>query len=367
MIVGHAMDTFEQAKAFFLQGIRHYEAGRFELARKQFEASLSLVPQRASTLTNLGATHLRLGAFADAAIVLEEATRIDATDAQAWGHRATALAELGRLAEALQCTQEALARDERLHAVWTMRGNLLRESGRTQEARECFRQALAHGGDAQLNGYFLAALSGAAAPSAPPRAYVQALFDSYAEGFEEHLREVLHYRAPEVLVRGLGDRRFASALDLGCGTGWVGAELRGRARRIVGVDLSPNMVRQARARSAYDEVAQADVLEYLRAANGRFDLVVAADLFIYVGELRGLFAQVHRVLDAGGMFCFTAELASAHESVVLRPSLRYAHSRAYIESLARAQGFEVARIAEQPLRDEQRSSIPGLFAWLGRP
>lgn len=361
------MDTFEQARTFFLQGLRHYEAGRFEQAQAQFEASLSLLPQRASTLTNLGATRIRLGRFADAAAVLEEATRLDPADAQAWGHRAAALAELGQHAQALQCAEEALRRDERLAAVWTLRGTLLREAGRVQEAAESFRGALAHGGDPPLNRYFLAAVGGGEAPAAPPRGYVQALFDGYADGFEQHLVDVLHYRAPEVLVQGLGARRFDAALDAGCGTGLVGERLGGRARRIVGVDLSANMVRQARARGVYEQVVQADVLDYLRQAETGFDLVVAADLFIYVGELDPLFGAVRKALRPGGVFCFTVELADAAQRVSLRPSLRYAHSRPYVESLARAHGFECLDVKELPLREEQRAPIPGLFAWLAKP
>jgi predicted TPR repeat methyltransferase len=366
MIVRLTMDTFDQAKAFFLQGIAHYEAGRFEQAQRQFEASLSLVPQRASTLTNLGATHLKLGRFADAALVLEEATRLDPADAQAWGHRATALAEMGRRDDALHCADEALQRDAQLAAAWTLRGTLLRDAGRNEDAAQSFRQAIACGGDAELNGFFLAALGGGEAPAATPPRYVQALFDGYADGFESHLVQVLRYRAPEVLVQGLGDRRFDAALDLGCGTGLVGEELRPRAKRIVGVDLSRNMVERARDRGVYDEVVQADVLQFLTATRATtFDLVVAADVFIYVGRLEDVFAQVRRVLAPGGVFCFTVELGG--QDVELRPSLRYAHSRAYVESLAQAGGFETVKLAEQAVREEQRAPIAGLFAWLKKP
>src|SRR5436190_24084695 len=110
-------ESFERAKEFFLAGVRHYEAGRYELAHTQFEASLSLVPQRPSTLMNLGATRIQLGRFAEAEAVLAEATRIDPSDAQAWGHRATALAELGQFDEALRCTGQALERDARMAQV----------------------------------------------------------------------------------------------------------------------------------------------------------------------------------------------------------------------------------------------------------
>lgn len=64
---------FEQAKAFFLQGLAHYQADRFEAADRDFGASLSLLPGRPSTLTNLGATRLKLGRPDEAAPLLQEA------------------------------------------------------------------------------------------------------------------------------------------------------------------------------------------------------------------------------------------------------------------------------------------------------
>jgi predicted TPR repeat methyltransferase len=359
--------TFEQARQFFMQGLMHYEAGRFAQARAQFEASLALVPQRASTLTNLGATLLALGQFADAAVVLEEAVQIDPADAQTWGHLATVRAELGAHREALRCANEALARDATLAPVWTLKGTLLREMGQAEEARLAFAKAIGAGGDPQLNGYYLAALGAAPVPANPPRRYVESLFDGYAAGFDDHANHVLHYRIPAILANGLGDRRFDAALDLGCGTGLMGEALRDRASRIVGVDLSAGMVEQARKRGVYSEVVHADALEYLIACKERFDLVLAADVFIYVGELRALFVAIANAMVAGGVLAFTVELADDAQPLVLQPSLRYAHSRRYIESLAAESGFHVDSLAEHAMRDDQRTPVPGLFAWLRKP
>jgi predicted TPR repeat methyltransferase len=362
------MDTsFEQARRFFLDGVGHYEAGRFADAERLFEASLSLVPQRASTLTNLGAARVRLGKFGAAAEVLEEASRLDPGDAQAWGHFATALAELGQHGRALDCAARALRLDAGLAAVWTLQGTLLRESGRDAEAAQSFRSAIAAGGDAELNAFFLAAVEGASLPAqAPPapREYVQSLFDSYAEGFERHLTDVLRYQAPQILVEGLGQRRFESALDLGCGTGLGGECLQGHASRVVGVDISAGMVAQARSRGVYAEVLQADVLDFLSASRQVFDLVVAADVFIYLGDLGAVFSAVKGRLAPEGMFAFTVELASGKRDVELRPSLRYAHTRSAIESLARGNGFTIQAMAEHALREDQGTPIGGLFAWL---
>jgi predicted TPR repeat methyltransferase len=359
--------NFEQAKNFFLQGVRHYEAGRFEQAQAQFAASLSLVPGRASTLMNLGATLIKLGRFDEAVQTLEEAQQAQSDDAETLGHLATALAELGRHRQALAHVDAALRLNPAAGVLWTLRGNLLKDLGQWEEAAQAFKHALDHGGDAELIRYYLAGLTGGDAPKAPPRHYVQSLFDGYAKGFEDHLVHVLRYHAPEILVRGLGQRRVEHALDLGCGTGLCGQQLRPISARITGVDLSANMVEQARARAVYDEVVLSDLIEYLAGSRAAHDLVIAADVFIYVGELEAVFGAVRQALVPGGAFVFTVELASGAVPIELRTSLRYAHSRAYIETLAKRHGLEFAATAQHPIREDQGKPIEGLFVWLVRP
>ncbi len=357
--------TFEQAKAFFLQGLAHYQAGEFEAAVRQFGASLSLVPGRPSTLTNLGASHLKLGQPAVALEYLDQAVAQEDGNAEAWGHRATALAELDRLEQALASVEKALALDPAAGPAWSLRGSLLRDLGRPAEAAPCFEQAIARGADPELNRYFLAGVTQAPVPPAPPRHYVEQLFDSYAEGFDTHLVEVLRYRAPQVLAQGLQGRHFDNALDLGCGTGLCAPLLRPLARRLEGVDLSANMVSQARTTGLYDQVSQADLAEHLASTPQRHDLLLAADVFIYVGALEAVFAGAARVLQAGGIFCFSLE-ASDGPDLVLRPSLRYAHSERYIRMLAQQHGFSAETWARHPVREDQGQPVAGLFAWLSR-
>ncbi|MEO8653322.1 MAG: tetratricopeptide repeat protein [Ramlibacter sp.] len=360
--------SFEQAKAFFLQGLDHYQGGRFAQAERDFAASLALVPGRASTLTNLGAARLKLGRFAEAVSLFDEAIAQEPDNVDAHGQRAAALAELGQLVPALDSVDRALQLDLARGAAWTLRGSLLRSLGRGEEAVAAFRQALAHGADSDLIGFYLASLTGREPPRQAPRQYVQTLFDSYAEGFQEHLIEVLKYRAPEVLVDGLrrNGRHFAAALDLGCGTGMCGLLLRALVDRLDGIDLSRNMVEQATATGAYDEVMQADLVDYLHGTDRRYDLLIAADVFIYVGALETVFEGVARILRPGGLFCFTVEAATDENDLVLQPSLRYAHSDGYIRKLAEPYGFVIQATQEHPIRDDQGTPIPGLFAWLAK-
>lgn len=356
-----------QARSFFEDGVRHYQAGRYAEAEQRFSAALALAPGRPSVLTNRGATRLKLGLVEDALADLQDAIAAEPGNAEALGHAGTALAELGRRDEALAHFDRALALQPAVALLWTLRGTVLRELGRRDEAAESFRAALRHGGDAELNGFYLAGLGDAPTPQAAPRGYVEALFDGYADGFDTHLVRALRYDAPQRLLQPLAaqGQRFEHALDLGCGTGLCGPWLRRLAGRVSGVDLSRNMLDRAEAQGHYDTLVQADVADYLRACEEPHDLVVAADVFIYVGALEAVFAALAGIVPPGGMFCFSVEAAEG-AGLELRSSLRYAHSEDYVRGLADAHGFRVARIARHPLRLEQEGPVEGLFCWLER-
>jgi predicted TPR repeat methyltransferase len=357
---------FDQARTLFLEGVAHYQAGRLAAAEQKFAGALALVPGRPSVLTNLGAVRLKLGRAEEALAVLEEALRQEPGNAEALGHCATALAELGRTRDAVAMFDRAVAADARPAALWMLRGTALRELGQREEAAASFREALARGGDAEMLGYYLASVEDAPAPPRPPREYVETLFDRYAAEFDQHL-QALRYDAPRVLAQRLAARHQAweHALDLGCGTGLCGPLLRPLARRLTGIDLSAGMLEKAAALRVYDDLRQADVVEFLEAGDEPFDLVVAADVFIYVGALDAVFAALARRMPRGGTFCFTVE-ESEREDLVLRPSLRYAHSGASLRGLAQAHGFHVAHMERRPVRQEQQAPVAGLFVWMER-
>jgi predicted TPR repeat methyltransferase len=164
-----------------------------------------------------------------------------------------------------------------------------------------------------------------------------------------------------------GGRRFTRALDLGCGTGLCGAWMKACAEHLTGVDLSQGMLEKARGLGLYDDLLQGDVAEHVASLATAPDLVVAADVFIYVGELREVFEGLARAMPPGGVFAFSLERAGdAGPGVVLQPSLRYAHSARYLRELAAATGWRIERLAEAPIREDQRESIPGLYAVLVR-
>jgi len=393
--------TLEQARQHFLEGIEHFEAGRLEVARMCFSASLALAPERASVLGNLGITlyhlgkweeavpplqrataadpnyaeawislglcHEALGQWADAADALEQGLALAPGDARLWQICGQCRERSGRVDAALGAFDRALEIDPEAAEAWSARGNLLRDLNRLDEAAHCFKKAIALGADPELHAYFLAAVNGSGWPASPPRAYVEGLFDQYSVDFDSHLVEQLQYRGHEWLLRPLiaSGRRYRAVLDLGCGTGLCGPLIAPVADAIDGVDISAAMLEQARRLGLYRELVHQDLTAFLADSERRADLVVAADVFIYVGALDQVFGAVRRVLEPGGCFAFTVELAPDGEDFVLQPSLRYAHSEAYVRRLAQACGFTVRDVRRAPLRQNRAEPLDALYVYLG--
>jgi len=220
----------------------------------------------------------------------------------------------------------------------------------------------------------LARLGAAPAPDAPPPAHVRDLFDGYADRYEASLVAALGYRGPELIAALLdaraAGRRFAAALDLGCGTGLMAPVIRPRVERLDGVDLAPAMVAKARARGLYDGLEVGDVVAAMAARTAAsLDLLVAGDVFCYLGDLTAVFVAAARVAAPGAVFVFTAEAVGDDEpggEVVLRDSLRWAHRRRHLEAVAANAGFRIETIEAATLRRDRGCDVAGHVALLTR-
>lgn len=396
-------DPLEQAKAAFLQGLHTLEAGDWQAAEGHFERALALAPGRISVMQNLGITRVRLRRYAEAEPLLRDTLAAEPEQLGAWlalaeaqlelGHLEAAassfercfalgdasatlraqyaqcLARLGRIPEAIRAYQEALARDARHTAALTELGSLYREAGQFEQAVACFQQALDNGADPDVVAYFLAAVTQQADVPTPPRQYVRQLFDQYAEEFDAHLVDQLGYQGHRLLIDRLppeAGTRFARALDLGCGTGLCGAHVRSRVDHLVGVDLAPAMVDKARQRAVYDALHVGDIHDFLATAQDPYELVLAADVFIYVGALERAFELLATRMRKGGWLAFTVEDAAPDQTVQLLPSLRYAHSPAYLQDLADRHGYDMVSSHEEAIRFDQQRPVHGRYVYLRR-
>lgn len=396
-------ETIERARQAFAAGVAHFEQGELQAAESAFIEALQWAPGRPSVLLNLGVTRVHLQRHAQAIDPLRQALRTETQAADGWAALGVACSELGQWADALSALDQALAlgrdhvdlslrrarclsrlgrwadaigayrdlleRDAGQAAAWVELGELYRETGAHDQAATCYRQALAQGADPALTGYFLAAVTRAGAVPRPPQMYVQNLFDQYAADFDAHLVDTLGYQGHRVLVDGLpaeAPQRFQRVLDLGCGTGLCAPLVRDRAAHLTGIDLSAEMVARARERGLYDALIVGDLHQVLEQPLQRFDLVLAADVFIYVGELDVAFARLAACMVPGGWLAFSVEPGAAGSAAELQPSLRYTHAPDYIDALAAAHGFTGRRRLVAPIRHDQQRPVLAHYHYLQR-
>jgi predicted TPR repeat methyltransferase len=283
---------------------------------------------------------------------------------------ARAAAKDGDWAAAADVLEQALERAPAWPPALFALGEAREKLGEREGALAAFRACLAadptdtHGAAARL------ALLGEGEPARNlPRAHVARLFDDYAPRFDQHLVGGLAYRGPTLLADAIEaaspGRRFARALDLGCGTGLAGEALRGRVERLEGVDLSPAMLAKARERGLYDALAADDIVDHLARCATPFDLIVAADTLVYFGDLSPLFAAAAAALVPDGLFAFTAE-THAGNGFRLGATLRFAHSRGYVEAQAAAVGLRPLALTEAAARREAGVEVPGLAGVFAR-
>jgi predicted TPR repeat methyltransferase len=276
----------------------------------------------------------------------------------------------GDRAGAAEILEQVLETAPAFAGAWFALGEIREAEGNRERAIAAFLAA----GDADPQDYHGARLRltrlgvGEATP-AMMQAHVRRLFDQHAPRFEESLLHHLDYRGPQLLFEAVAAvtraarTRFAAMLDLGCGTGLAGVAFRAEADRLTGIDLSAAMIEVARRKGLYDRLVTGELVEFLEAeavAQTRYDLVVAADVLVYVQDLAVAAAAVRHVLAPSGLFGFTVE-THAGDGVLLRESLRYAHGAAHIRAAMAGAGLRLASLAEVSTRTERGVPVPGLL------
>jgi predicted TPR repeat methyltransferase len=152
--------------------------------------------------------------------------------------------------------------------------------------------------------------------------------------------------------------------DLGCGTGLCASGLRPIAGRLVGVDLSPEMLAKARGKELYDELVEGELTAFLQQRPAAFDLLVSGDTLIYLGQLEPLFGAAAQALREGGGLTVTVERQTDEGSsadFVLNRHGRYVHRADYVQRTLSEAGFEVLASREEVIRSEANLPVQGLL------
>ncbi len=351
-------------------GLLYFRQRRFKEAADRLEAAIQLGNQTPLLHACLGYALYHLGEFSKAAAVLAIEAGMHPDDA-----RIIKKLALCRFIEAMlhEDVQTALAiyagiagpyAEDRM-AVTRTAFHLLSSHGHRDAAIELGRARLSWAPDDPVQSYLLDALAQKPLARAPDN-YIVKFFDGFAETFDTQLAGVLGYHAPEDLVNLLAklEGNFREVLDLGCGTGLAGPLLRPIAGTLTGVDLSPKMLEKAAERGVYDRLIEDEIEAFLGRQPDRFDLIFAADVLIYFGDLAQLMRGAAMSLRPGGLFAFSIERAQTNGYILL-PTGRFAHHPFYVEELANSD-FIVLEKVPAAIRLEACRPVEGVLYVLQR-
>lgn len=340
---GEAGAAFQQAlrldptlgEAHFGLGLLRFAERRLEEAVTSLQAAIANGYANPVGFAALGHVLYLSGSFTACSAAFEAAAREAALDAGS--RRKYALARTlttmidGGVEQAVQAYPD-LAGETALSTAAMLRDafSILSAYGHQDAAVAVGRLRLANSPGDAAQRYLLDALEGRALARAPVD-YLESHFDGFAGTFDQTLVGVLQYDAPERMARLVAPfrARFAEALDLGCGTGLAAPHLAPMADRLTGVDISGRMIEQAARRALYADLVKAEALDFLAGQPARFDLVFAADVLVYFGDLHQLFERVAQAIVPGGLFAFSVETIPEGTYKVL-PSGRFAHAIAYV-------------------------------------
>lgn len=343
-------------------GVACFEDGRLAEAINAYRRAAELCPEDADILYNLGLAYKKSGRFAEARDTYQKGLIQAPDDEEMRYNLGCCYKDAGETAKAISVYEELLVLAPGHASTLNNLAYLRHRQGRYRQAEDLYRKLLELRPDHAAARYMLDALTGSAAVKPPPE-YVRDLFDQYSKTFEHHLVQKLNYTTHLKLKQvfdGLPDRkpRYEHALDLGCGTGLAGTTFRPVCKKLSGVDLSGNMVDQARRKKIYDQLHVGEINEYLLSSKQRYDLFVAADVLTYLGDLKSLFATAWNRGSHEALFCCSTE-TTAKPGWALRPTGRYAHHPGYIKKTAGRSGWHLLHCSTADIRKERDTWIRG--------
>ncbi len=357
---------------------------RFEEALQHFTTALNLKPQYAEAHNNCGNVYLRQEKYEKAIEHYQQAMALKPDYYDARCNLALAYCQLDELKKADDVILAVLVEqphhptanryqqiinDEIAIAQFIDKALHGLHQGKVAEAVEYYQQVLRIQPDNPLAGYHLAALKGQSNYGTAPPTFVANLFNHYAHHYDTHLKETLRYQVPSILyehVKPLLPSNGQSILDLGCGTGIIGEIFARHGNSVVGVDLAQSMLTEAQKKTCYTELHCDDLFNYLEKSPDYFDLILAADVFVYMGKLEAIFAAISQHLHPKGLFAFSIETLSSGDYTLL-PTARFAHHPAYIKKLAQQYDFAVVKNHSCTLREQQGKAIEGMIFVLQQP
>ena len=386
--------TPNASRVHHLLGRLLHEQNRSDEAIECLRSSLEISPDDSQAINDLALVLQETGNLGESAACFQHLIEINPGDAQAWNNHGVVLKDTGHLEEAIAAFQKAASLEPGNVDSRANLGNAYKSSGQLAEAEKAYREALSidparlhlypnlaavlrrrnrldqaaqvlaqwlhHEPNNPIARHLHATCIAEPPPSRAPVEYVRQVFDEFAETFDQHLKD-LDTQSRQLVEQALTVSRLTvstpmNILDAGCGSGLCGSLLKPLASTLSGVDLSSQMLERANELGLYDELVEAELVEYLESRPSAFDLIVVADTFGYFGDLQPPLAAARRGLNSRGSLICTIETDEKSPENThgyrLMTTGRYCHTRKYLEDSLEAANLLATDITTGMLRRE---------------
>jgi predicted TPR repeat methyltransferase/predicted negative regulator of RcsB-dependent stress response len=361
---------FEQQLAFdpnctmsqFNLGLIAVESADHSLAVSHFEAAIAIQPDHIEANFNAAACYMHMGHYTKALphylFILQKHEDIEAI----YNIGIIYLAQ-DRHQQAIAYFEQVLAKDSQHLAGRVNLANALLKHNDHKRAIEQYEILLQQCPNNEQFKFTLAGLKQKNIPATPPNTFVSELFNAYAPHYDTHLSQHLHYDAPQQLCQAyineaLPEKASLRVLDLGCGTGLCGQIFKPYAQEIIGIDLATDMISIAATKGIYNALHVMSITDALKQF-GPFDLILAADVFPYVGQLDHVLSAIKSALSPNGHVAFTCEKSTQTKTFDLQKTLRYSHHRQYINDMLTQAKLEVRTFENCILRQQNGKPLNG--------
>lgn len=317
-------------------------------------------PHHFETQTNLATSFLKIGLLNEAKNHYLSAAELQPDDLQIMYNLAVINTQLGNVDTAIQQYQKIVLQNPNDFAAHNNLGVLFLAKQHVPYALQHFQEALRIQPNNKAVAHSVNILTEKQHLLEAPPEYIKSLFDAYADHYDTHLVTALDYQVPrlfsEMLAKKLKDH--IDILDLGCGTGLTARPFKVYAKTLIGIDLSEKMLEMAAQKNLFTELVNSDVNHFLEATHKQFDLVIAGDVVVYMGDLILFFKNISRVLRSGSFFIFNAEITE-ETNFKMNQSGRFAHRKDYLEKLALDNHFKIAKYEMAVTRLQNNEAVFG--------
>ena len=350
----------DYAEVYYNMGISLKYRGDFEEALKVFGTALSIKPNFFQCHNNMGTILKDQNDLCGAIKAYKKAISIRPDYIDAHFNLANALKFQG-VNDAVAAYARVISINPNHAEAYNNMGVALKGQEKQTEAIDAFKKALAINPDYGTARHLLSSLTGEKTKNAP-KDYITNLFDGYAAKFESSLINTLEYKTPKLIsnliIKEETNNNLGSVLDLGCGTGLLGAEIKSYCSNLEGIDLSPKMLEEAKNKEIYNKLAESDIVEYLSTSILNFDYFISTDVFVYIGDLSEVFRLIRLRNKKSAKFVFSTE-HTEEDDYFLQQTGRFAHSKKYIEKLCQIYNYEICHFSVGELRKEDGSFLDG--------